>query len=254
MVSPLVMASKSRPRKRHVQLELPRLDKNGQHRGGWRPRAGRKPKGERPSERHERRADIDARHPQHVTLRVIRGVGWLRTSKAYRAIRHALAVSLDAEHEAGAFRIVHFSLQGDHLHLICEAEHKLALARGVQGFQISAAKHLNRELGRSTGQVFPDRYFSESITTVARARHTLAYVLNNWRKHRQVRATPGLFGGRIDPFSSAIWFAGVRERSQPIAIPSDYDPPRIAAPQTWLLREGYKRARPISVLEVPGPR
>lgn len=228
---------------------MPRLDKNGQRRGGKRDGAGRKPMGPRSSAPHKTRAELKPIYPQHVTLRVARGVRWLRGWKTFRAIRRALAVSIDTHTE---FRICHFSLQGDHLHLICEAEHKQALARGVQGFEISAAKQLNRALRRKRGTVFPDRYHVEAIRTVAHVRHTLSYVLNNWRKHHQDREIRGLFEGRLDPFSSAIWFAGFRERSQPISIPLDYEPPRVAAPQSWLLREGYKRATPISVYAIPG--
>ena len=244
-------------KRRKGQLELPRMekrDKNGQLRGGKRANAGRKPKGARAGAPHKRRGEVKAVYPQHVTLRVAKGVRWLRGWKMFRAIRRALAVSVDGAHASGEFRICHFSLQGDHLHLICEAEHKQALARGVQGFEISAAKRLNRELRRRSGAIFPDRYHVEAIRTVAHVRHMLSYVLNNWRKHRQDHETRGLYEGRIDPFSSAIWFAGFEERTQPIAIPPEYEPARVAAPHSWLLREGYKRAAPISVYEVPGAR
>jgi hypothetical protein len=74
--------------------------------------------------------------------------------------------------------------------------------------------------------------------------------LNNWRKHE--RDSVGLFDGRIDPFSSGVWFAGWKERTAPVAIPDGYDQPRVATPQTWYLVEGYKRAQPSSVYEVPG--
>ena len=240
--------------RRNGQIELPGLqkrDKNGQLRGGKRKNAGRKPKGARAGSPHKKRGEVKAVYPQHVTLRVARGVRWLRGWKMFRAIRGALAQSVDTHAD---FRICHFSLQGDHLHLICEAEHKDALARGVQGFEISAAKRLHRELRRRGGTIFPDRYHVEQIRTVAHVRHTLSYVLNNWRKHGQDREIEGLYEGRIDPFSSAIWFAGFKERTQPIAIPPDYKPPRIAEPQSWLLREGYKRAPAISVYAVPGAR
>jgi REP element-mobilizing transposase RayT len=237
-----------RPRRRHVQLELPRLDKNGQRRGGKRRNAGRKPKGAHAGAPHKRRAQVNPRHPQHVTVRVVRGVGWLRRHRAYRAIRRALVVCLARPN----FRVVHFSLQSDHIHLLCEADDKLALARGVQGFQISAAKQLNRELGRGCGQVFADRYHVTAIDSIAQTRHEVSYILNNWRKHKRDGA--GLFDGRIDPFSSGVWFAGWKERTAPVSIPEGYDPPRVATPQTWYLTDGYKRARPISVYEVPGPR
>lgn len=240
------MASRKRPRKRHVQLELPKLDKNGQHRGGKRRGAGRPPNSKHAGSPHKRRAEIDRRHPQHVTLRVVHGVGWLRRHRTYRAIRRALVVCL----ARADFRIVHFTLQSDHVHLLCEADDKMALARGVQGFQISAARNLNRELSRSGGQVFADRYHVRAIDSVREIRNALSYVLNNWRKHG--RDGIGLFDGRIDPFSSGVWFPGWKERTAPVAIPDGYDPPHVATPQTWYLLEGYKRARPISVYEVPG--
>jgi REP element-mobilizing transposase RayT len=236
-------------RKPKGQLSFPKRDKNGQLRGGARPGAGRPKNGERAGAPHKRRAEVDPRLPVHVVLRVATVVSWLRTPKAYRAVRAALAAVLDG---ADLFRIVHFSLQGNHLHLLCEASDRMALARGLQGFQISAAKHLNRECKRR-GQVFPDRYFAEAIDSVRQVRHTLSYVLNNWRKHRQDRGY-SLFDGRIDPYSSGVWFAGWKERTMPVAIADGYEAPRVSEARSWYLTTGYKLGPPISVYEVPGTR
>jgi len=111
---------------------------------------------------------------------------------------------------------------------------------------------LNREM-RGGGKVFPDRYFAESLSSVRQVRHTLSYVLNNWRKHRQDHGY-SLFDGQIDPYSSGVWFAGWKERTRPIEIPERYEPPRVSVPRTWYLTTGYKLGPPISVYEVPGPR
>jgi REP element-mobilizing transposase RayT len=250
MVFCVVMRSRiRRVRKPKGQLSFPKRDKNGQLRGGKRPGSGRKPKGEKAGVPHRTRRELDAREPAHVVLRVAKRVKWLRTPHAYRAIRGALAVVLD---RADEFRIVHFSLQGDHLHLLCEASDRDALAKGLQAFQISAARRLNREM-RSAGAVFPDRYFVESLGSVRQVRHTLAYVLNNWRKHRQDGGY-SLFDGRIDPYSSGVWFAGWKERTRTVEIPDRYEPPRVSDPRTWYLTTGYKLGPPISVYEVPGPR
>lgn len=48
--------------------------------------------------------------------------------------------------------------------LIVEANDKAALARGMQGFQVSAARSLNREAHRS-GTAFPDRYKMRILKT-----------------------------------------------------------------------------------------
>ena len=245
-VMTIVMASRKRPRKAHRQLSFPKVDKNGQRRIGK--NAGRKPKGKRAGERHKKRAAIDPRCPLHIVLRVAAVVKWLRTDKAYRAIRRVLITVLD---RAESFRIVHISVQGNHVHLLCEASDKVALGKGMQAFGISAAKHLNRVHGRS-GTVFPDHYHVEVIDSVRQTCHELSYVLNNWRKHKQDGR--GLFEGRIDPFSSGVLFSGWKERTQPASIPEGYEAPRVSSPQTWYLTTGYKLGPPISVWAVPSSK
>ncbi len=232
-------------------MAFPRFDKNGQRRGGKRPGAGRKPKGLRAGVTHARRAALDPSKPLHITLRVVAAAAGLRTDKAYRAIRRALVVT--AFSQLG-FRIVHFSVQRTHIHMICEADNKDSLARGMQSFKISAAKQLNRELGRH-GRVFADRYHVEILGTPTQANHTLSYVLNNWRKHGEHRNTAGLYRGRVDPFSSGAQFYGwSAPRWRTSLYPRGYERVAIAAPLTWMLGVGYLRGGPISVFAVPARR
>src|SRR5690348_17374364 len=143
-------------------------------------RPGPKPKGPRGSP-HTVRPELKARHPVHVVLRVVSAVGNLRRRATYKAVREATLTTARRED----FRIVHLSIQRNHLHLLVEADHKGALASGMQGFQISAAKHLNAAISkdrpgpRRRGAVFPDRYHAEIITTPTQARHALNYVVIN---------------------------------------------------------------------------
>src|SRR5438270_5448563 len=101
----------------------------------------------------------------------------MRRGHIYKAVKRALARAI----QRGDFRIVHFSLQSNHLHLMAEAENKNALARGMQGFLISAARHINRAWKRK-GQVFPDRYHERVIKKPFECRNAIRYVLNNWRR------------------------------------------------------------------------
>ncbi len=157
------------------------------------------------------------------------------------------------------FRIVHASIQANHVHLVVEADSKLGLARGMQGFQISAAKRLNqidtdRRGSVRRGPVFVDPYHAEALTSPTRARRALAYVLNNWRRHKEDLASQTTRSWLLDRYSSAILFAGWKEHSRWI-VPDDYDPLPVVSPQTWLLREGWKRGGgSISVYERTGPR
>jgi REP element-mobilizing transposase RayT len=224
-------------------------------RGGKRRGAGRKPKGRRAGSRHKTRPELDARHPVHVVLRVIAAVGNLRRRDTYRAIREATLTIARRED----FRIVHVSIQRTHVHLLVEANTKDALALGMQGFQISAAKHLNAAISkgkpgpRRRGSVFPDRYYAQIITSPRQARHALSYVLGNWRKHQEDRAAP-MSAWTIDWFSSAVMFPGWAEYGDEAFLrrgPGTYDPLVVYQPKTWLLREGWKKAGTISYREVP---
>lgn len=250
----------ARPRKRHVQTEMRfrHRDKNGQHRGGYRPNAGRKPNCQRAGASHAARPAVNPRHPQHVTLRVTPSVGWLRRLDMYEAVRNALRAVLPRVAE---FRIVHFSLQNTHVHLIVEASGQKQLANGMRAFQISAAKRINAVYSRRRriehrGRVFTDRYHAEDLGSVRQVRNALAYVINNWRRHRDDAGTYRLLGGRLDPYASGLAFAGWRDalRAGAGVLPKDYEPPPMSDPRTWLLNEGWKRAKPIGMREIPGPR
>ena len=239
-----------RKRRRPVQQELFRH-------GGKRRGAGRKPNGKRARECHAARPEFKASQPLHIVMRVVREVGSLRRREMYKALREATITAAMRER----LRIVHVSLQRDHVHMIVEAEHKAALARGMQGFMISAAKHINRALGigerRRTGRVFNDRYHVEIITSPTQARHTIGYVLGNWRKHKEDQQ--GLASKwLVDPFSSGVLFADWKEldgRPWMWPIRAGYDPMIVFRPRTWLLAGGWRRGGgPISARDVPGRR
>jgi len=139
--------------------------------GGWggaRHGAGRPARGAIASEPHKTRPELAPRHPVHVTARVARTLGSLRRRRAYAALHRAVATSLARPD----FRIVRLALRASRIELVVEADHKLALARGMQGFQIAAARALNAAR-RRTGTVFPDRY----RPTILRTRHAVRAAL-----------------------------------------------------------------------------
>jgi len=231
-------------------------------RGGKRRGAGRKPKGRRAGSPHTTRPALKARHPVHIVLRAVAAVGSLRRRFTYKAIREATLTTARRED----FRIVHLSIQRTHLHLLVEADHEGALASGLQGFQISAAKHLNAAISkgkpgpRRRGTVFPDRYHAEIITSPRQARHALKYVLSNWRKHEEDRRPP-MSEWKVDWFSSAAMFPGWAEyrpyEEEPFLWrgPDTYDPLIVYQPRTWLLREGWKQhGATISCHEAPSAK
>jgi REP element-mobilizing transposase RayT len=198
---------------------------------------------------HVRRLALDGRTvPVHVTLRVVRGVRFLRGFKVYPVVRRALVA---ASARFGA-RIVHFSVQGDHIHLLVEARDRGCLARAMKGFEVRVARRLNALMGRR-GRVFADRYHVHHLETPREARNALVYVLGNRAKHagagERGRTAESTW---IDPFSSACYFGGWAAR--PGRMPARDAPghplhdeeaqrgPVVADAATWMLRAGWRRA------------
>lgn len=212
-------------------------------RGGRRANAGRKRSSERkydPS--HARRPELSATHPVHIMLRTLASVPRLRQRDGYEAIRAALRWFIDGE----TFRVVHISIQRNHLHLIVEAANKQALRRGMQRFGIRAARALNAAFLRE-GKVFAFRYRAKQIKTADYARNALAYVLNNWRRHGQDRYA-GEQSMAFDRFSSAPAFTGWAGSSKP----PDIEWP-VSEPRTELLIFDWEWHGRIDPFEVPGP-
>ena len=182
---------------------------------------------------HRRRLPHDRRCPAHVTLRAATGVPSLRDDLPFNAVRAALAAASTAR-----FRVLHFSVQHDHLHLLVEAEEPTGFERGVRGLAIRVAKAVNRALGRA-GQLWGDRYHARMLRTPREMRNALIYVLNNWRKH-----IPRARG--LDPRSSAAWFGGW---SKPPAQPTGPHP--VSRARTWLAAVGWRLHGLLNVDERP---
>ena len=199
---------------RQLPLPLP------QH-GGRRKGAGRKPKGPRSLVSHKPRAPFEKPLPAHVTLRVGEHVWNLRSGRSYRRLKGCLAAA------AGRFglRVIAFSIQGNHLHLIVEANDTEALSRGMQGLCIRMAKALNAMMRRS-GRVFADHYHSRLLRSPSEMVSAIAYVLNNHRHHHE--------GGGVDRYSSAALDDAERAKL-------------LSRPVGWLLRVGWRRAKRLDL-------
>src|SRR5258706_11199282 len=77
----------------------------------------------------------------------------MRTVHVVREIERTFASACDRK----GFRLVHYSLQGNHAHLIVEAGDERALGRGMKAIGARLARAVNRVFQRS-GPVLADRY------------------------------------------------------------------------------------------------
>jgi len=216
--------------------------------GGRRAGAGRKRTLPRSRVPHRRRPKLASRFPVHVTVRMRDGLPRLRGFQQARVLRRAFVHGCDRN----GFRICQFSIQGNHVHLVCEAKNREVLSRGVQGWKIRVTKALNRHW-RRRGTVWDGRYHLDIMRTPRHTRAVLCYVIQNARRHGQ--RLPRRAHG-IDPYSSAWYFDGWRDERwrRGLAPPPD-DPdhpgPPVAPARTWLLNVGWRRHGLLAVDEVP---
>jgi REP element-mobilizing transposase RayT len=228
-----------------LELPTPKRTEKGKH-GGRRAGAGRK-RSKDSGVPHRRRERVGKKEPVHVTLKLLPEAAGLRNHKKYTAIRRAMRTCQKAE-----FAINQYSIQGDHVHLVCEPRHTRALARGIQGFASLMARRLNA-IAKRKGKVFADRYHSRVLRTPREVRNVLCYVINNWRHH----GTHERFREWVvDPFSSAQFFdswEGAWKPPRPGWMKPGEDIP-IAEPRGWLLRTGWRRHGLLRHDETPGPR
>ena len=214
--------------------------------GGKRKGAGRKPSGRRAGVSHRTRPALASRFPVHVGLRVRDDLPNLRGKTCLAAIRKAFAAGANR----GTFRLVHYSVQKDHIHLVCEAAGAAALSRGMQGLCIRVARSLNKALGRK-GKVFADRFFSRILRTPQETRAALNYVLRNMHRHAR-KESRVVDRRRLDRCSSSGFFDGWRGFGPGWhRAPGPGDP--VAAPHTWLLRKGWRRHGLLNPAAAPAP-
>jgi len=206
---------------------------------------GRK-EGPNPHMRHRSRERILRTAPAHVTVRVREGLPSLRTVRVVREIERTFA---DGCARPG-FRLVHYSLLGNHAHLIVEAQDRDALGRGMMAIGSRLARAVNRA-ARRTGRVLADRYHVRLLPTPKEVRDALRHVLLNARRHSTSARSAVKQAARLDPASSARWFDGWKRRG-PGDEEDGLNRRAVARPRTWLLTTGWRRHGLLDPGDVPG--
>ncbi|MBP9204699.1 MAG: transposase [Kofleriaceae bacterium] len=219
-------------------------------------RRGRPPLQHRNSVKRCRRPRFARTTVHHVSLRTVDTLPRLRTRAGLEVLERALTGARDHTRVTG-FRVLHYALEGNHLHLIVEADDDTALSRGMKGLAIRLARGWNKAFARR-GRVFADRYHARPVTSPTQMRNTLRYVLFNHVSHsiRDWQANRGQLRQRLrffepDRWSSGRWFDNGQSPPLGGARP-------VSGPTTWLAREGWLRAGgpidPAELLDRRPPR
>lgn len=172
-------------------------------------------------------------------MRAVNGLPSFRAQVLYAAFLEAFRGTRRAD-----FRIVEFSVQSNHVHMLVEAEDNSALARGMASFAVRANRLFNAAMGRGRGRVWGERYHRRELGSPREVRNALVYCLNNVRKHRRLTSAEAT----VDPCSSGPWFVGWATL-EPLESPRPTEPP-----STFLLEKGWKIHGFLSPTETPRSR
>ena len=188
--------------------------------GGRRENAGRKPNADSGIP-HTSREDFSSTLPAHVTVRLLPDLQSLRNRQVVRALERTFAVAS----ERSFFRLVHYSLLGNHAHFIVEARSWEALGRGMMAIGSRLALAVKRGL---------------------------RYVLLNASVSR---LAAWAIRPLLDAASSSRWFDGWKRMLSPEAFEAPamlMKEPAVARARTWLLRVGWRRHGLLDPAEVLG--
>ncbi|MES2527306.1 MAG: transposase [Bdellovibrionota bacterium] len=137
--------------------------------GGLRENAGRRRRKSK-GVAHRMR-EVVKRHPLHVNFKYRLNVRNKETLKLLkRSIQNARGHGL---------RILHYSFQSNHIHLIIEADSNRILTKGMRSLTITFAKGLQK------GRVQMERYHLHVLKTLREAKNAVHYVLFNQQKHER---------------------------------------------------------------------
>ena len=203
---------------------------------------------------HGKRPLHRGRFPVHVTLRVREGLPSLRRPSVFREIvmrfqdsfagfwrgrPKSPGVAVRGPLGATRVKILHYSVQSNHIHLMIEAGDNDALSRGMQGVAIRLARAINGCAGIAKGKVWDHRYHAHELRSVRETVNALGYIGNNWRKHG---VAPASTGRRADPFASDNLVARVVQVENAIFVAPNKSAvgAHIVVPKTWLATRAWR--------------
>jgi REP element-mobilizing transposase RayT len=151
-------------------------------------RAGR-PAIQDPGIRHTERPILTTPSSLHLTVKILRAKANLKN----KIILSILKKSIMNARKMG-LRVIHYSLEYDHVHLLVEAADNFILGKGMQAFGITFSKALNR-LRKIKGTVYKHRYHFRKIVGARQLKNVLNYIFSNGLKHKTSKSL-------INPFNS----------------------------------------------------
>jgi len=127
--------------------------------------------------RHTSRPFLKRPASLHLTIKVQRNKDEIKNKSVLKLLKHAI---LRARFQG--LKVLHYSLEYDHVHLLIEADNNHILGKGMQAFGVTMAKGINR-LKRLKGAVYKHRYHFRQISSPRQLKSVMNYIFTNGMKH-----------------------------------------------------------------------
>lgn len=154
--------------------------------GGRRPNSGR-PRIHSKGVSHNKRDKITPHIPCHINFKYRT---FIRTEIL---LEHFILAMMKSQRHG--FRIIQFSMQSNHVHLIVEAQNNQILEKGMRSLTNSFAKRLSKTK-RLNGTIQMERYHLHLLRTPTEVQNAIDYVIHNHEHHTGIH--------KEDRFSSQV--------------------------------------------------
>jgi REP element-mobilizing transposase RayT len=175
---------------------------------------------------HRSRPEIPRARPVHVTIKSNKNIiPNLRSKVFYKEIRQGMKRA-----RILGIRIIHFSVQRDHVHMLIEAENKKQLGESMRALSISLSKRFSFTLKKKV-KALKNRYHLHILKSLQEIKNATNYILHNGQKH-------GITDVH-DFYSTAINFSDFRASDAFFQFMDDLQS-ILAPPFFWSTRRGLK--------------
>ncbi len=131
-----------------------------------------------PGIRHTKRPLLKKPTSLHLTVKIKKNKAEIKNKSVLAILKRSI---LNARRQG--LRVIHYSLEYDHVHLLIEADNNHILGKGMQAFGVTFSKAINR-LKKLTGEVYKHRYHFRRISSSKELKNVMNYIFTNGVKHK----------------------------------------------------------------------
>ncbi|MGZ3789032.1 MAG: transposase [Bacteriovorax sp.] len=131
--------------------------------------------------RHSSRPFLKKPSSLHLTVKIKKNRADMKNKSVLGLLKRAIK---NARRQG--LKVIHYSLEYDHVHLLIEADNNYILGKGMQAFGVTLSKAINR-MRKLKGGVYKHRYHFRHISSARELKNVMNYIFTNGLKHKTAK-------------------------------------------------------------------